>query len=105
MEPTPDGTAAAKASISRSRRAATSARHEVGGEEPDAAVDVVADTAGAHDAVRPAGGHDAPDREAVALVDVRHRQGCHDDPGEGRGIGDLLSAASWRIAAMRVSSA
>ena len=59
-------------------------------EQADAAVDVVADAAGGHDPVRHLERGDAPDREAVALVDVRHRQGGADDAWERRDVRELL---------------
>ena len=58
--------------------------------EAHAAVDVEPDRAGADDAVRGVGRHDAADGQAVALVDVRHRERRSDDPGEGGAVGQLL---------------
>ena len=65
-------------------------RREVGPQQPHAAVDVVADAAGADDAVLDVGGDDAADREPVALVDVGHRERRLDDAREGRAVRHLL---------------
>ena len=59
-------------------------------EQADAAVDVVADAAGRDDAVGQRGGGDAADREAVALVDVGHRQGGLDDARQRGDVHELL---------------
>ena len=60
------------------------------GEQPHAAVDVVADPAGRDDAVGQLGGGDPADREPVALVDVRHREGRADDARQGGDVLELL---------------
>jgi len=69
------------------------------GEQPDAAVDVVADPAGRDHAVgQLRRGHGA-DGEAVALVDVRHRDRGLDDAGQG---GDVLELCERVVAADRL---
>src|SRR5262249_9980333 len=64
---------------------------EVGADEADAAVDVVADAAGRDDAafVR-IGGADAADAEAVTPVDVRHGETRLLNARQKRDVGDLL---------------
>src|SRR5579875_2957622 len=59
-------------------------------QEPDPAVDVVADPAGAHDPAVEVEGGDPADRETVAEMDVRHRVGGPDDARERRDVGELL---------------
>ena len=59
-------------------------------EQPDAAVDVVADAAGGDDPVRRLERGDTPDREAVPLVDVRHRQRGPYDAGQRGDVRELL---------------
>ena len=66
---------------------------ERGREQPHAAVDVVADAAGGDDAVRRRGRGQAADREAVALVDVGHRDRGLDDPRQRRDVLQLLERA------------
>ena len=61
-----------------------------GGQQPHPAVDVVADRSGRNDAARQLGGGDPADREAVALVHVRHHQHLADDPRQGGGVDRLL---------------
>ena len=62
-------------------------------EQAHAAVDVVADAARRDHAVGWLGRRDAADREAVALVDVRHRQRRADDPGQRGHVLELLERA------------
>src|SRR5262249_30229810 len=61
--------------------------------EPHAAIDVIADAAGGDDAalIR-VGRADAADAEAVAPVDVWHRQAGDLDTGKERDVGDLLGS-------------
>ena len=59
-------------------------------EQAHAAVDVVADAAGGDDAVRRLHRRDAADREAVALVDVRHGERGPNDPWERGDVLELL---------------
>ena len=69
------------------------------GEQADAAVDVVAHAAGRDDSVRGLGRRQAADREAVALVDVGHRQARLDDP---RQRGDVLELLERVVGSDRV---
>jgi hypothetical protein len=62
-------------------------------QQPHAAVDVVAHAAGRDDAVRQLGRGEPADREAVALVDVRHRECRVDDPGQRGDVLELLERA------------
>ena len=64
-------------------------RLEVAAQETDAAVDVEADPAGADHPVVQARRRHAADGEAVAPVDVGHRQRRPHDPRQGRHVGDL----------------
>ena len=60
-------------------------------QQPDAARDVEPDTAGGQHAVRiHVRGRDAPDREAVPPVHVRHSVGRADDARQGRHVRHLL---------------
>jgi hypothetical protein len=66
---------------------------QIGSDQPDAAVDVVAHAArGEHALVGVEGGH-AADGEAVAPVDVGHGEGGADDPRELGDVGNLLGGA------------
>ena len=65
-------------------------------EQPHAAVDVVADPARRDDAVRHGRRDHAAHREAVPLVDVRHRERRVDDPGQCRRVLQLLEGAVVR---------
>ncbi|MEX2613526.1 MAG: hypothetical protein WD380_08100, partial [Gaiellaceae bacterium] len=58
--------------------------------EAHPAVDVVSDAAGRDDPVGELHRSDASDREAVALVDIRHRQRCLDDARKRRDVLELL---------------
>jgi hypothetical protein len=59
-------------------------------EQAHPAVDVVADSSGRDHAVIDRRRGYAPDREAVALVDVRHRQRGIDDAGQRGDVRQLL---------------
>ena len=59
----------------------------------DAAVDVVAHAAGGDHAIGQTGGDYAADREAVALVNVRHRHRLPDDSGQRGRVDQLLQRA------------
>ena len=87
----------ARAARSRARaaraRSPSSDRGQRQREQAHAAVDVVADAARRDDAVRELGRRDAADREAVALVDVGHRQRRLDDPRQRRHVLQLLERA------------
>ena len=63
---------------------------QMGREDARAAVDVEADTAGRDYSVFRAHRSDAPDREPVAGMDVRHRHRVLHDAGERGDIGDLI---------------
>jgi len=63
---------------------------EGGPKEPHAAVDVEADAARRDDPFVEVKGRDAPDGEAVAPMDVRHREGAAYDPGHRGHVDDLL---------------
>jgi hypothetical protein len=63
------------------------------GEQANAAVDVVADAAGGDDAVGQLDRRDGADREAVAGMDVGHRQSGIDDPRQRRDVLQLHEAA------------
>jgi len=51
-----------------------------GAQQPHAAVDVIADSAGRDHAVRQSGGHHTADGKAIALMHVWHRQRMLHDP-------------------------
>jgi hypothetical protein len=63
---------------------------ETGRDQAHAAVDVEADAARRHHAVVQRHGRHAADGEAVAPVDVRHRDAGADDAGQRRHVHDLL---------------
>ena len=89
--PTPVGTVWNSASTSSRMWCLTSSIEEVRPHEADAAVDVVADAAGRDDAaLGRVGRRDAADAEAVAPVDVRHRQAGALDAGQHRDVRDLV---------------
>ena len=62
-------------------------------EQPDAAVDVVADAAGRDDPVGERRRGDASHREAVALVDIGHRERSPDDARQRGDVLQLLERA------------
>jgi hypothetical protein len=62
-------------------------------EQPNTAVDVVADSARRDHPVRRLGRRDPADREPVPLVDVGHRQRGIDDAGQRRHVAQLLERA------------
>ena len=62
-------------------------------EQPDATVDVVSHAAGRDDACPSFRRRDPADREAVALVDVRHREGGVDDARQAGHVLELLERA------------
>ena len=65
----------------------------LGGEEADAAVDVIAHAARRDDAVAGAEGGHSPDRKPVALVRVGHGVGEAGDSGQCRDVDDLQQRA------------
>ncbi len=65
---------------------------EARAQQPHAAVDVIAHAAGGDHAVGHAGGDDAADGEAVALVDVGHGQGIGDDARQRGAVDQLIEA-------------
>ena len=103
--PVPAGIAREISCTSGSRRSPSSAAEQRQDEQPHAAVDVVADPARRDDAVRELHRRDAADREAVALVDVRHRERRVDDPRQRGDVLELLERAVARIASSSSSSA
>ena len=65
-------------------------RLEPGAQQPDAAVDVVADAARGDGPLVGVDGRDAADREPVAPVDVGHRERMADDAGQMGDVRHLL---------------
>ena len=72
---------------------------------PDAAVDVVADPAGRDDPVWQAGRRHAADREAVALVHVRHHHNMAHQSGQAGGVHRLIDDLSPNASSSKASSA
>ncbi len=66
---------------------------QLGREQAHSAVDVVTDAARRDHPLFDVERGDAPDREAVAPVDVGHRERAADDPGQARDVRDLLRGA------------
>src|SRR5579872_1874055 len=69
---------------------------EIGCEEPYAATDVVTDATRRNHAVVGAHCRNAPDREAVAPVDVRHCEALPHDSRKGGNVGDLFDCLVLR---------
>ena len=69
---------------------------QMGREQANAAVDIIADAAGRDHPARQPGGHHATDREAVALVNIGHRQRLADHAGQGRRVDQLFQGAIFQ---------
>ena len=62
----------------------------MGRKQADPTIYVIPDAAGRDHPARQPGGHHTADGEAVALMDVRHRQRLADDAGQGRRVDQLF---------------
>ena len=84
---------------------------DAGGQQPDAAVDVIADRPGRNHALRVAAGGYTPDREAVALVHIRHHHHMPTSPGRvaeftacSRDWSSIMSSRRRRVANRRTGT-
>ena len=65
---------------------------QVGGEESNAAVDIVADAAGGNDSFIQVKAGYSPNGKAITPVNVGHGDGRADDAGQASNVGDLIEA-------------